>query len=93
MSTARLQQALARAGVASRRGAEELIKSGRVTVNGVTATIGMRVDLLEDVIAVDRRHVRPRDTVWIALHKPVGYIVSRQSARTRQTVFDLVPAV
>jgi 23S rRNA pseudouridine2605 synthase len=93
MSTAKLQQALARAGVASRRRAEDLIRSGRVTVNGVTAKIGMRVDPLEDVIAVDRERIRTGDPVWIALHKPVGYIVSGGNARTHQTVFELVPPV
>lgn len=55
--------------------------------------IGMRVDPLEDVIAVDERRIAPSNPVWIALHKPVGYIVSRGDATTRKTVFELVPPV
>jgi 23S rRNA pseudouridine2605 synthase len=93
MKPARLQQALARAGVASRRAAEKLILSGRVTVNGVTASLGMRVNPLDDVIAVDRQRIAPAETVWIALHKPVGYIVSRANDTTHKTVFELVPSV
>jgi 23S rRNA pseudouridine2605 synthase len=93
MSSVRLQQMLARAGLASRRRAEELIRSGRVTVNGIPAEIGVRVDPEEDIIAVDQRQVRAATPTWIALHKPVGYIVSRGNAATGRTVFELVPPV
>ncbi len=93
MSSVRLQQVLARAGLASRRGAEELIRSGRVTVNGIPAKIGVRVDPEEDIIALDRQQVRAATPTWIVLHKPVGYIVSRGNAATGRTVFELVPPV
>lgn len=87
----RLQRALARAGVASRRRAEDLIRAGRVTVNGRVAEIGAKVDPERDVIAVRGRRVRRAPTVWIAVHKPVGYAVTRRDPEGRRTVFELVP--
>ncbi len=89
----RLQRALARAGVASRRKAEELIRQGRVIVNGTVAEIGVSVDPLVDVVEVDGRRVRPVAVAWIALHKPVGYVVTKTDTKGRPTVFDLVPSI
>ncbi len=89
----RLQRALARAGVASRRQAEDLILRGGVRVNGQLATIGLTVDPEQDVITVRGRRVKPVRTVWIALHKPIGYVVSRRDSRGRQTVFELLPSI
>src|SRR5690349_19742380 len=90
----RLQRALARAGVASRRAAEELIKAGRVRVNGHVAEIGSQVDVDKDVIVVGGRriHGAPK-TVWIALNKPIGHVVTRRDPEGRPTVFTLVPAI
>lgn len=93
MTAMRLQRALARAGISSRRGAEELIRAGRVLVNGRVAGIGESVDPSQDVITVGGRRVRPARTVWVALHKPLGVMVSRRDARGRRTVFDLLPHV
>jgi 23S rRNA pseudouridine2605 synthase len=93
MTAMRLQRALARAGVASRRKAEELIRAGRVRVNGQIAEIGSSVDPATDVITVAGRRVQPAKTVWIALNKPVGYVVTRSDPRGRRTVFELLPAV
>lgn len=87
----RLQRALARAGIASRRAAEELIKAGRVKVNGTVAEIGMKVNADTDVITVGGRRVTQNRPVWIALHKPVGYVVTKRDPAGRQTVFQLVP--
>jgi len=89
----RIQRALARAGVASRRGAEELIRAGKVKVNGRVAELGATVDPAVDVILIGRRRVKPSEKVWIALHKPVGYVVSKKDDRGRRTVFDLVPSI
>ena len=90
----RIQRALARAGVASRRHSEALIAAGRVTVNGQTAQIGQIVDPQSDDIRVDGEPVRaPGMTVWLALHKPAGVMTSRGDPRGRKTVFDLVPNV
>jgi 23S rRNA pseudouridine2605 synthase len=88
----RIQRALARAGVASRRHSEELIAASRVTVNGVVAQIGQSVDPERDEIRVDGALVRaPTSIVWIVLHKPAGVMTSRGDPRDRRTVFDLVP--
>jgi len=89
----RLQRALARAGVASRRKAEDLIRSGAVKVNGKVAELGCSVDPDVDVVTVRGRRIRPTQTVWLALHKPVGYVVTKRDPRGRQTVFELVPSV
>lgn len=89
----RLQRALARAGVLSRRKAEDLIRAGAVKVNGQVAELGSSVDPDVDVITVRGRRIRPTQTVWIALHKPVGYVVTKRDPRGRQTVFELVPSV
>jgi 23S rRNA pseudouridine2605 synthase len=89
----RLQRALARAGVSSRRRAEELIRAGLVKVNGKIADIGRSVDPDADVITLRGRRIRPVPVTWIALHKPIGYVVSRRDPRGRQTVFELLPDV
>lgn len=90
----RLQRALARAGIASRRSSEELISAGRVTVNGTVAHIGQVVDPEQDDIRVDGRKVkRPTGQVWLLLHKPSGVMTTRSDPEGRQTVFDLVKDV
>lgn len=91
MTALRLQRILARAGIASRRTAESLIRAGRVRVNGRVATIGSKADPARDAITVDGRPVREARAVWIALHKPVGYVVTKRDPRGRPTVFGLVP--
>jgi 23S rRNA pseudouridine2605 synthase len=94
MSLMRLQRAMARAGVASRRKAEDLIRDGRVKIDGQTATIGMSVDPDTQRITVDGRAVRTAThTTWFALNKPLGYVVSRSDPEGRRTVFELLPKV
>ena len=88
----RIQRALARAGVSSRRRAEELIVAGRVTVNGTPARTGQSVDPERDRIAVDGRDVAaPAETVWLVLHKPPGVLTTASDPQGRKTVYDLVP--
>ncbi|HEX9729482.1 MAG TPA: pseudouridine synthase [Gemmatimonadales bacterium] len=89
----RLQRALARAGIASRRHAEDLIREGRVRVNGTVAELGMSADPDADTITVNGRRIAATRVVWIALHKPIGYVVSRRDPEGRKTVFELVPHV
>jgi 23S rRNA pseudouridine2605 synthase len=91
--TMRIQRALARAGVLSRRKAEELVANGRVTVNGAPAQVGQTVDPARDVIKVDGERIgAPSPTEWFVLHKPAGVITSRHDPEGRRTVFDLAPA-
>jgi 23S rRNA pseudouridine2605 synthase len=88
----RLQKLLARAGVASRRAAEELIREGRVRVNGKTVTtLGTTVDPDDDVVSVDGSRIETEPPVWIALNKPAGYVTTRKDPRGRRTVYDLLP--
>lgn len=88
----RLQRALARAGVASRRAAEALISAGRVRVNGEVAAIGRNVTPGADVITLDGKPVAaPTAAVWHVLHKPAGTLSSRGDPHGRPTVFSLVP--
>jgi 23S rRNA pseudouridine2605 synthase len=91
----RLQKVLARAGVASRRHAEELIAAGRVRVNGERVTLlGTRVDPERDAIAVDGQRIEaPREPVYLALHKPRGYVTTAFDPEGRRTVMELVPAI
>lgn len=74
----RLQKFLARAGAASRRGSENLMTAGRVTVNGVIVTeLGSKVDPLVDEVAVDGVTVRLSDgPITLMLHKPAGIVTT-----------------
>lgn len=87
----RLQSFIARAGLSSRRGGEEMIRTGRVLVNGKLAEIGQTVTP-DDVVEVDGRVVRLQRVEWIALHKPKGYVTTRDDERGRKTVYELLPA-
>ncbi|HEX6536520.1 MAG TPA: pseudouridine synthase [Gemmatimonadaceae bacterium] len=90
----RIQRALARAGVASRRKAEELVAAGRVIVNGAPATIGQVVDPARDAILVDGRPLaNPVADQWLVLNKPSGVMTTRADPRGRQTVFEFVPPI
>ncbi len=88
----RIQRALARAGVASRRGAEVLVAEGRVTVNGEVARTGQAVNPVMDKIAVDGKPLRAtgQTPTWLVLNKPAGVLTTRTDPGGRKTVFDLV---
>ena len=89
----RLQKVLARAGVASRRRVEEMIREGRITVNGSVALLGQRADLGSDAVKVDGRRVfEPTgERRYLLLNKPAGYVSTRADPEGRPTVIDLLP--
>src|SRR5258707_14996083 len=88
----RLQKVLAGAGVASRRDAEEWIRSGRIAVNGsVVSELGTKVDPDADEIMVDGRRIETRvEKLYILLYKPRGVVSTRADRHAAQTVIDLV---
>lgn len=89
----RLQRFLARAGVASRRGSENLMTAGRVTVNGTVVTeLGSKVDPLVDEVAVDGRVVSLANAhAYVVLNKPTGYLSTMHDPYGRPCVEHLVP--
>lgn len=86
----RLQRALARAGVASRRQAEELIKAGRVRVDGRVAELGSKVDPAKQKITVGGKSVQVKARRWLAFHKPMGVVTTADDEQGRRTVFDFM---
>jgi len=86
----RLNAFLARAGVASRRHADELIKAGRVTVNGETGQLNTVVGA-RDRVAVDGRDVERQRLRYVLLHKPAGVVTTAHDPHGRRTVVELVP--
>ncbi len=87
----RLQKFLSRAGVASRRQAEEWMLQGRVRVNGERVTVlGVRVDPESDRVEVDGRAVRLEPFRWILLNKPPGVLTTRDDPEGRPTVYSLL---
>ena len=86
----RLNAYLARAGVASRRKADELIKAGRVTVNGEPGQLNTQVQS-RDVVRVDGERVEKQRLTYVLLHKPAQTVTTASDPQGRRTVVDLVP--
>lgn len=89
----RLQKFLARAGVASRRAAEELITAGHVSVNGqVVTTLGEKIVAGHDAVTVDGRRIEPPATLWyLMLNKPAGVVTTLDDPQGRPTVARFIP--
>jgi 23S rRNA pseudouridine2605 synthase len=85
----RLNAWLARAGVASRRKADELIKAGRVTVNGEPGQLNTFVQRTDDV-RLDGRPLAKQQLAYVLLHKPAGTVTTASDPQGRSTVVDLV---
>jgi 23S rRNA pseudouridine2605 synthase len=85
----RLNAYLARAGVASRRGADELIKAGRVTVNGRPGQLNTFVEA-GDEVELDGRPLAPQRLAYVLLHKPAGVVTTARDPHGRPTVVGLV---
>lgn len=88
----RLNQAIAKTGLCSRRNADELIAAGRVYVNGVKSKDFNRlVDPAVDELTVDGKPIAVKKYVYIAMNKPAGVVTTTSDERSRQTVIDLLP--
>jgi len=87
----RLQKIIAAAGLCSRRTAEEYLNAGRVTVNGVQATLGDKADAICDDIRLDGKSVTiPTRTVCLLLNKPRGYACTLADRHAKHLVTELV---
>ena len=94
MAEERLQKVLARAGIASRRAAEELITKGRVKVDGrVIDQLGVRIDARKAKVEVDGKRLMAEQLVYIVLHKPRGVMCTLSDPEGRPTVADLLKPV
>src|ERR687884_1008164 len=85
----RLNAYLARAGIASRRGAEDLIRAGRVRVNGEVAGLATFVEP-RDSVEVDGARIEPEELAYVLLHKPAGVVTTARDPHGRPTVVGLV---
>ena len=91
MAKMRLDKLLAGQGTLSRREVKEMVRRGRVAVNGsVVKTADLQVDPEQDRVAVDGRELIVREHLYLMLHKPQG-VVSATEDRRQPTVLDLVP--
>lgn len=85
---------MAQAGVGSRRACEEIIRQGRVRVNGQTAVLGMKVNSQQDQISVDGKALGKKERRrYLILHKPVGYLTTVWDQFGRKSVLDLLKGV
>ncbi|HHN65689.1 MAG TPA: rRNA pseudouridine synthase [Nitrospirae bacterium] len=90
----RIQKILAKAGIASRRKAEELILEGRVLVNGQVATLGMKADMEKDYIKVDGKLViKPEPKTYAMLNKPKGFLTTLEDPQGRPTIKELIKGI
>lgn len=91
----RLQKIISAAGIASRRHAEKLIAEGRVSVNSILVReMGVKADAQKDLIRVDGKTISvEKNMLYIALHKPAGYVTTMHDPQQRPTVVDLISDV
>ena len=90
----RINKFLAEAGVCSRRAADELIKNGRVYVNGAKATLGVEIDPTKDEVVFDGKKLSKRKQfLYYKMNKPKGYVTTVKDDKGRKTVMDLLPPI
>lgn len=85
----RIQKIIAEAGICSRRKAEELIKEGKVTINGEVATIGMKASISDNIV-VGGKNINKEEKVYYLLNKPRGVVCTASDEKNRKTVIDLI---
>lgn len=93
MKDVRIQKVLAEQGVCSRRAAEQIIKEGRVKLNGHPVTIGDKMDTAQDLLTVDGKRIpvpRKTEKYYYMLNKPRGFITTTADERGRKTVMELM---
>jgi 23S rRNA pseudouridine2605 synthase len=87
----RINKYIASAGIASRRGADELIKEGKVKINGQVITEpGVLVDK-NDKITVGNKKIELEEKEYYLFHKPAGFITTRDDPQDRKTIYDILP--
>ena len=87
----RLQKMISKAGIASRRAAEQLIQAGRVKINNITVTeLGVKVEPGKDRVTVDGKPISAEQYIYILLYKPKGVVTTLRDPKNRKTVADLV---
>ena len=90
----RLQKILAKAGIASRRNAEEMIRAGRIRVNGqVVTTMGCKVEPSRDQITCDGKLLVFEEKIYLLLNKPAGYVTTLADPQGRPVVTDLITGI
>ncbi len=85
---------MAHAGIASRRKSEDIIKQGRVKVNGEVITeMGVKIDPESDCVEVDGNIISKENKIYLLLNKPIGYVTTVSDPRGRKTVMDLIAGI
>jgi 23S rRNA pseudouridine2605 synthase len=88
----RINKFLSSTGVASRRKSEELVRAGRVSLNGIAVTdLSTTVDPAKDIILLDGKQVESQKKQYFLLNKPWGYVSTNEDEHARKKVFDLMP--
>lgn len=88
----RINKYIASSGLTSRRGADELIKSGRVKVNDKVITEPGLVITAKDIVQVDNKKLGMKEKKYVILNKPAGYVTTRNDPQNRRTIYDLLPS-
>ena len=92
----RIQKILSEQGYCSRRAAEQIIREGRVKVNGRAAELGDKIDILKDTLSVDGANIefkKRMQTVYYMLHKPRGYVTTMDDPHATKTIRDLMDGI
>lgn len=93
MALERIQKVMAEQGLCSRRAAEQIIREGRVKVNGHPASVGDKMDIARDTLMVDNQRIRlmkKQEYHYLMLHKPRGFVTTTSDEKGRKTVMDLI---